>query len=217
MTAAIESPSNPLHRIPPFAVREAVLPAQDLADLLAYAVEHEASFEPTGVSGANVKVRVDSDYRQSLVLSRMLFTPWRDRVETTFAPLLPDILREFGMKAFDVARYEIELVRHNDGDFYRRHIDTKVGPSEKARRAISLVYYFHAEPKAFEGGALRIYSLNRNDIFTDVEPKQNRLVAFPSWVPHEVMPIACPSRRFADSRFAINCWVRQARGETGAA
>jgi SM-20-related protein len=30
---------------------------------------------------------------------------------------------------------------------------------------------------------------------------------FPSWVLHEVRPVSCPSKRFVDSRFAINCWL----------
>jgi Rps23 Pro-64 3,4-dihydroxylase Tpa1-like proline 4-hydroxylase len=50
-------------------------------------------------------------------------------------------------------------------------------------------------------------SFQRDAAFADIEPGQNRLVAFPSWAPHEVMPISCPSRRFIDSRFAVNCWA----------
>ncbi len=210
MSTLIDSPTNPLERLPTFAVRDAVLSSEDLAELLAFAVAHEAAFEPTGVGNSERGTEeFRPGYRASRALTPPHFKPWRDRIKGIVAPLLPDILSELGIKAFDVARYEIELVRHNDGDFYRRHIDTQTGPSETARRAISLVYYFHAEPKAFHGGALRLYTLTtRNDIFVDVEPEQNRLVAFASWVPHEVMPISCPSGRFIDSRFAINCWLR---------
>ncbi|WP_404370610.1 2OG-Fe(II) oxygenase [Sphingomonas sp. MMS24-J45] len=217
MTATPSLSTNPLHRVPAYAVRDDVLSQQDVAELLAYALEHEAAFAPTGVGGFKAGKALNREIRVSLAMRTPLFKAWHQRIETSFAPLLPGILAELGMRSFDIAKYEIELVRHNDGDFYRRHIDMHTGPSSKARRAISMVYYFHAEPKAFEGGALRIYSLARNDIFTDVAPEQNRLVAFPSWVPHEVMPIACPSRRFIDSRFAINCWVRQVPAETNAA
>jgi Rps23 Pro-64 3,4-dihydroxylase Tpa1-like proline 4-hydroxylase len=42
--------------------------------------------------------------------------------------------------------------------------------------------------------------------FHDVEPLHNSLVVFPAWLPHEVLKVSCPSGRFADSRFAINCW-----------
>jgi len=41
----------------------------------------------------------------------------------------------------------------------------------------------------------------------NIEPGRNGPLMFPSWAPHEVMPVNCPSGRFADSRFAINCWV----------
>lgn len=209
MSASVTAHGNPLERIPPVAVRDAILSVEDLAELLAFAMAQEMAFKPTAVGGLDDGTAgLKPDYRRSSSLPARLFKPWRDRIEAIVAPLLPEILTDLGMKPFDIARYEIELVRHNHGDFYRRHIDTHMGPSERARRAISLVYYFHAEPKAFTGGALRLYALNRNHVFVDVEPKQNRLVAFASWVPHEVMPISCPSERFVDSRFAINCWVR---------
>jgi Rps23 Pro-64 3,4-dihydroxylase Tpa1-like proline 4-hydroxylase len=44
-----------------------------------------------------------------------------------------------------------------------------------------------------------------------LEPRNNRLIAFPSFVPHEVRRVACPSGEFADSRFAINVWLSRAR------
>lgn len=209
MSSPIDSPASPLERAPSIAVRDLLLSTGDLAELLAFTAAQEADFKPTGVGGlADGTSGMNTSYRSSLRLPSPIFKPWRDRIKASVAPLLPGILTDLGMRAFDIARYEIELVRHNDGDFYKRHIDTQTGPTATARRAISLVYYFHAEPKAFEGGALRLYALNRNDVFLDVEPRQNRLVAFASWVPHEVMPISCPSGRFIDSRFAINCWVR---------
>ncbi|WP_353204659.1 2OG-Fe(II) oxygenase [Sphingomonas sp.] len=208
MSAPLDSPRNPLERLPTFAVRDAMLSADDFAELLAFAAASEAHFVPTGVGDGSGAGEFNPTYRRSRALPPRHLQPWRDRITAIVAPLLPDILREIGIRPFDVARYEVQLVRHNDGDFYQRHIDTHTGPSDKARRAVSLVYYFHAEPKAFTGGALRLYALRRNDIFVDVEPVQNRLVAFASWVPHEVLPISCPSGRFLDSRFAINCWVR---------
>jgi SM-20-related protein len=77
---------------------------------------------------------------------------------------------------------------------------------------LSGVYYFHAEPKAFTGGALRLYAIGgQGERYVDIEPTHNSLLMFPSWAPHEVMPVRCPSRRFVDSRFAINCWVHRAK------
>ena len=201
MTAA----TNPLERISPYAIRDDVLRPDDFADLLAFTLAHQPNFGSSKVGGAGVT----PDFRSSRALPRRMFDPWRDRIEGYVTALLPGIVTEMGMAPFTVSRFELELAAHNDGDFYRTHIDTKMGPREgRGTRLVSLVYYFHAEPKAFHGGALRIFPLASRSAFTDIEPVQNRLVAFPSWAPHEVRPIACPSGRFEDSRFSINCWAR---------
>jgi SM-20-related protein len=42
-----------------------------------------------------------------------------------------------------------------------------------------------------------------------VEPTNDTLVFFSSWFPYEILPVVCPSGGFQDSRFAINCWIRQ--------
>lgn len=199
------APANPLDRVSPFAVRDDVLRPGDLADLLAFTMAHQDDFGSTKVGGAGVTPA----FRASRALPRRMFDPWRERIEGYVTALLPGMLAEMGMAPFPVSRFELELAAHNDGDFYRTHIDTKMGPREgRGTRLVSMVYYFHAEPKAFSGGALRLFALASKSAFADIEPVQNRLVAFPSWAPHEVRPIACPSGDFADSRFSINCWAR---------
>ena len=76
-------------------------------------------------------------------------------------------------------------------------------------RALSGVYYLHRAPKGFSGGALRFYAIGDANRFVDVEPVHNSLLVFPSWAPHEVMPISCPTGAFMDSRFAVNCWLHR--------
>jgi SM-20-related protein len=100
-------------------------------------------------------------------------------------------------------------VAHNDGAFYKRHIDTRGTSALGSIRVPSGVYYFHSQPKAYTGGALRLHAIAdpQTRRFVDVEPAHDSLVVFPAWAPHEVMPISCPSKRFIDSRFAVNCWV----------
>ena len=56
---------------------------------------------------------------------------------------------------FPLQQVESQLTASNDGDFYRSHLDTD-GRSLDGR-AIACVYYFFREPKAFTGGALRLY------------------------------------------------------------
>jgi SM-20-related protein len=38
-------------------------------------------------------------------------------------------------------------------------------------------------------------------------PGQNFVVFFPAAAIHEVSVVQCPSRDFADSRFALNGWI----------
>jgi SM-20-related protein len=68
-----------------------------------------------------------------------------------------------------------------------------------------------AHGRSLAGGALRLYAIGgeADQKFVDIEPLRNSLLMFPSWAPHEVMPVSCPSKRFIDSRFAINCWVHR--------
>ena len=80
-------------------------------------------------------------------------------------------------------------------------------------RLITAVYYFHQLPRKFEGGELCIHPFDRSAPAV-IEPRNNRLVAFPSFILHEVLPVAVPSGAFADSRFSVSCWFdRQRPGE----
>jgi Rps23 Pro-64 3,4-dihydroxylase Tpa1-like proline 4-hydroxylase len=127
--------------------------------------------------------------------------------------LLPVISDKLGIKRFTPSWTEVELVAHGDGAFFARHSDTIVGPDREGRsRVISAVYYFYALPKAFSGGVLRIHSMaasGREGTFADISPDYDTLVFFPSFFPHEVSPVKCPSGQFLESRFAVNFWVHR--------
>ena len=158
-------------------------------------------------------IRIDAGVRISSLWRD--FQPFKAQLKETLRPLAPELTAELRLSAFATARIEMELAAHNDGAFFRRHIDTQPGVGETSvgdLRVLSGVYYFHAEPKAFSGGALRLHApgTRGEGEFIDVEPAHNTLVFFPAWMPHEVLPVSCPSKRFADSRFAINCWFRKA-------
>jgi Rps23 Pro-64 3,4-dihydroxylase Tpa1-like proline 4-hydroxylase len=132
----------------------------------------------------------------------------RDRMEV----LLPVMFNRLGTRPFVPSKIETELVAHGDGAFFKRHIDTLTHP-EGRYRIISAVYYFHALPKAFSGGALRLHSLaasGGHDTFVDIVPNRDTLVFFPSFFPHEVLNVQCASGQFRHSRFAINFWVHRA-------
>ncbi|WP_191294047.1 2OG-Fe(II) oxygenase [Kitasatospora herbaricolor] len=105
---------------------------------------------------------------------------------------------------------------HNDGDFYRAHQDTSA--EFAPRRLLTFVYYLHRSPRPFVGGELRVFdaalplhtgTAGKWDERTwrDWEPEHDSIVFFRPTAWHEVRPVGCPSRRHADSRFAVNGWL----------
>ena len=201
--------------LPPHLLLRDFLDERTVAALLDFALAREQSFEPTKVGRleegtTNPDVRVSHGTRE--------LGPFRAILRAKILGLVPQLVTQLGATPVDVPRLELELVAHNDGAFYKRHIDTQTALERNRIRVLSGVYYFHAEPKAFSGGALRLYAIGdpAGRTYLDVEPVHNALLVFPSWAPHEVMPVHCPSRRFADSRFAINCWVHRNRAKAPA-
>ena len=144
---------------------------------------------------------------------------YRQILKIKLLGLVPSLIAQLQVTPFENPKLETELVAHGDGAFYKRHIDTQTARYEDVNqiRVLSAVYYFHAEPKAFTGGALRLYAIGgkHGENFVDIEPVRNSLLVFPSWAPHEVMPVRCRSKQFVDSRFAINCWVHRTRSALG--
>lgn len=181
--------------------------------LLELAVTREGEFVPTRVGKKNGGM-VNPSIRSSLLLRD--FGDLRSELEARFTTVLDEVVRVLRLSPIRLYCLELELVAHNDGAFYDEHIDTITAqPDSRSDRALTGVYYFHREPKAFSGGDLRLHAIvpaaDGVRHFIDIPPDQDVFVLFPSWVPHEVRKVSCPSGAFADSRFAINCWYRSRR------
>jgi Rps23 Pro-64 3,4-dihydroxylase Tpa1-like proline 4-hydroxylase len=183
---------------------------QTVVRLLDYAQSRRENFFVSGV-GYGENKRVDLAMRRSSKLKDL--GDLKDELRQRARAAVPAMCDQLGTPPFEPSEFELELVAHGDGAFYTRHRDTNIRQSGLVnRRVISAVYYFHRNPKSFSGGALRIYSFEVTEdrgTFVDIEPANDTLVFFPSWFPHEVLPVVCPSGRFEDSRFAINCWVHR--------
>ncbi len=204
----------------PVALREQFLAGEELETLRSHVLANEARFKSATVR-RDGRERIDEEHRIAATLEDFgSLKPW---IRARFASALPDLVTEIGVAGTPPANIELQIAAHGDGAFYGRHIDNSVGHSRAALpdepdRILSAVYYFHFEPKAFSGGELRLYGLGRVEKgdaepgFMDIEPVQNSFVAFHSWVPHEVRRVSCPSGRFRDFRFAINCWYRRVKG-----
>ena len=81
------------------------------------------------------------------------------------------------------------FVRYACGGFYRVHCDVAPGQEEFPRR-ISIIVFLTTAGVEFEGGALRLYGRRAHEI----APRAGTLVAFPSDVPHEVLPVTAGVR-----------------------
>jgi predicted 2-oxoglutarate/Fe(II)-dependent dioxygenase YbiX len=140
---------------------------------------------------------------------------FRSTLQRSFDSAVPEILAGFGRDGFKPSATEIEMVAHRSGAFFGRHVDTQgvgVSPNrsaDRSRRVLSAVYYFFVTPRPFVGGELRIHGTDGQGRSThvDIEPENNRMVAFPSHVPHEVLPVWVSSGMWSDSRFAVNYWL----------
>jgi len=181
--------------------------------LLDLAQEREGDFVPTRV-GNGTDGAVNPAIRSSLLLRD--FGGLRAELEARFAAVLDAAVRDLRLSPIRLHSLELELVAHNEGAFYSEHIDTFTGQSDIGKdRALSGVYYFHRHPKGFSGGDLRLHAIapaaDGMRRFTDIPPDPDTFVLFPSWAPHEVMKVSCPSGAFPDSRFAVNCWYRSRR------
>jgi SM-20-related protein len=175
--------------------------------LLSYAVAEEGRFIETKVVLANeTTANVDRSLRRSRVLRDL--GPFEPLLRTRAQALQLMLETEFGMSHRPLGEIEIELVAHGDGGFYRPHIDTFTGDtaSSGANRRLSLIYYFHRRPQAFSGGRLRLLSLKGGEPLA-IEPAHDTLIAFPSFMPHEVEPVSIPRDGFENCRFAVNIWL----------
>jgi SM-20-related protein len=189
--------------MPPYFVLHDFLDEATVTSLLAYTVSHQSDFAPTQVrTGLNPTARLSKGLRK--------LGGYREILTDKILGLVPRLVAELRANPVAAPTVELELVAHGDGAFYKRHIDTQTGPETDIDpvRVLSGVYYFNSQPKTFTGGALRLYAIG-GEGRADIEPVHNSLLVFPSWAPHDVMPVQCPSKRFIDSRFAINCWVRR--------
>ena len=170
-----------------------------VARLLSFAQTSRDDFKASDV-GYGESNRIDPARRRSSKLKPLGELESELRVSAQAA--LPSMFEHLGYNPFDPARIELEMIAHGDGAFFLRHADTVIRREMTSYRAISAVYYFHRLPKSFSGGVLRLHSIGSKEAsFVDIEPTNDRLIFFPSWFPHEVTPVVCPSGRFEDFSF----------------
>jgi Rps23 Pro-64 3,4-dihydroxylase Tpa1-like proline 4-hydroxylase len=192
-------------------VLDEFLAPQELEQLTSYVLQHETDFAASEVISPAGGV-TDYEHRRSQVL--MDPGLYQDLVLERIKQALPAVFRKLGMEEHPVTRTEFQVTASNDGDFFRMHADN--AHEEIASRYLTFVYFFHREPKQFEGGELRIHDSRLEEgryvsagTYQTIVPQQNQIVFFPCELMHEITPVECPSRAFADSRFTLNGWLHR--------
>jgi Rps23 Pro-64 3,4-dihydroxylase Tpa1-like proline 4-hydroxylase len=194
-------------------VLDEFLAPQELEELVSYTLQREAEFQSSElVSSSGEPGMIDHDHRRSRVL--MDLGKHEEIILDRIRGVLPRVLDQLGIEQFPVTQVESQITASNDGDFFRAHSDD----SEEiiASRRITFVYFFHSEPRPFEGGELRLHDSHRegelqvsSGSYQIVVPQQNQIVSFPCSLLHEITPVECRSRAFADSRFTLNGWLHK--------
>jgi SM-20-related protein len=206
--------------LPRFARVSDFLAETEAARLFDWAIATADNFQPATVGEG--RSRVDPGQRIGLTSAKL--GPIEAILRERLLGALPELMDATGTSGPLPSYLELQLAAHGDGAFYGPHLDMPVGAGRTATsdrrddRVLSAVYYFHAEPQRFSGGHLRLFRFgqvpavqeSQEAKHVDIEPVRNSLVAFPSWVPHEVRPIRVPSGDFRDYRFALNCWYCRA-------
>jgi Rps23 Pro-64 3,4-dihydroxylase Tpa1-like proline 4-hydroxylase len=199
-------------------VLDEFLAPQELDELVGYALQHEAEFQssevisPSGDPGV-----IDYSHRRSRVL--MDLGKHQEVILERIRCVLPKVLDQLGMEEFPVTHVEAQITASNDGDFFGAHSDD--AQETIASRRLTFVYFFHREPRPFSGGELRLHDASGRGVqragagsyqtggFQSIVPQQNQVVFFPCSLLHEITPVECPSRAFADSRFTLNGWLHK--------
>ncbi|HVN51105.1 MAG TPA: 2OG-Fe(II) oxygenase, partial [Acidimicrobiales bacterium] len=112
---------------------------------------------------------------------------------------------------------DIRVTVHRDGDFLGSHHDDR-WPRLRNGRLLSFVYWFHAQPRAFEGGGLVLsgWARHEGDLQpfgpqVDLDPTDDTLVVFPSSTRHELRRVRCQPDELRSARLAIVAFARRSR------
>ena len=194
-------------------VLDEFLAPQELEELMRFTLEREGDFSASEVVSPSADGGiVNYDHRRSRVLTDL--EHHEGVMLARIKAVLPQVLDKLGMEKVSIAQIEAQVTASNDGDFFHFHSDN--GSDRVASRYLTFVYFFHREPRQFEGGELRIHDARLEQgtyvsagTYRPIVPQQNQIVFFPCDLLHEITPVNCRSQQFADSRFTLNGWLRR--------
>ena len=164
--------------------------------LLDWCANNPEAFAPSTLTTGEL------NYRRSKVASYLL----EGLVTIQVQRLIPIISSALDIEVADRVSFESQITAHGNGDYFKIHTDKN--DRHCLDRVISYVYYFHTQPKGFEGGELALYSDREKRDRVLITPDNNTLVCFSSMTWHEVLPVV-GGTAFKDARFTVNGWINQ--------
>ncbi len=204
---------SPEKRCPYGTIRDVFGPST-VSALLEYVGGRQAAFRPGLIrSRLTGQRRITPSLRDSLFAADV--GPFRPQMERVMREIAPVALAHFGLIEPAVEPREFEFACYGDGSYFKTHVDT-IERVERVR-ILSCIYYFSALPPRFTGGELRLYGFpdplrGAAGPTVDIVPEPDKLVIFPSWLEHEVLPVRVSSQAWRDGRFSVNCWIHRANG-----
>lgn len=192
----------------PACIIDNFLGSEACSQLLAFAVDRQAEFAPSRVHTNEKRDVIETQLRDSLSYAGPFgieMAPFHAALDASYDRIAAAI----GAGPFERVPTELHMVAHGHGQYLGRHIDTGTSTTRSMlaqNRVVTLIYYFHDHPRVFSGGDLAVYPITGDDRQL-IEPRADRLVALPSFAPHEILPVELPGSRFVDSRFALVSWL----------
>lgn len=191
----------------PLHVADGFMGEDFAADLCSFAAANEAEFKRAVVTRPNVARELDLATRRSFTFEGDLGELGERFVERVHGA---GLFEKLAMEPVENPHHEFLLSAHRDGDFFTPHTDITVSDNRSFLgydRLVTLTYYAHVPGARFAGGELVMHGLFGRGEPRVIEPANDRLVAFPSFAPHEVRKVAQPGAPFAEARFALTCWI----------
>jgi SM-20-related protein len=179
------------------------LPPEVHASLLNYVLEREAKFVGSSV------LSNDPEYRKSAVLYQ--FPEYEQMFRSALRAAHPRICESIGVPAFTIDHIECQLTATANKGYFKPHNDNSAGVGH---RKVTFVYYFHREPRPYNGGEIRFFGYNplapdngEARHMLELHPVQNSIIFFDASCYHEVRDVLCQTQGFANARFTVNGWV----------
>ena len=167
---------------------------------LAYAISKRDAFRPTELQAAD-----QYEKQRSTLVTYDVGAPG-EAMRAAVREQLVWLCARLNMPVFEIEFIQLKIAAYSTGDFFKAHQDN--GLSHPGRR-ISFVYYFHQEPKPYQGGDLLLYEsrfsprAHVRSVFTRIVPENNAIVFFPSEYFHEVLPVQTLMQNFSSIRFTL--------------